>query len=438
MKSATAISYELDDIVKAAEDLTSQIKSKFTFGKHTVALLFGQPDMEIGALSAAVSRELGCHVVGGTTAAGALLTNEGYHELAIMLHVLSGDDCFFAVAISDSLTADPEKKISDAYREACRNLEEVYNGASADAGVDADTGVGTSADAGVDAGASAGADTGVGASAGAEPKMVVCVASIVPGIASDCILEKISALCGNLPVFGFNAADDFEFSKQQVYLDGETGGDRIAILLLSGNVRPIFQTTNLAGKQALEKRLVTKSRDNVICEIEGKPAFEYIKSFPFINDETTALFNYQFFVEMQNDVLNDGIPVSRALNTYDKETGEVTCFANVPENSYIGLLYCDGNDVAKTSEAGIKDFLGKLQTTGGDYIYSTVLIATCSLRNMFLADMRETEGDLVKALMPPNLTTSGVYAFGEIAPTSIRGGEAVNRFHNATFTLCAI
>ena len=399
MKSATAISYELDNIAEAAKELAAQIKEKLSFCKNTVAILHGQPDMEIGELSAALNCELGCHIIGGTTAAGALITNEGYKELAVMLHVLTDDECMFATAISGSMENDPEGEIEETYRRAYKCLKEQDSAA--------------------------------------EPKMLICVTSIVQSIASDNILVKLSDLCGNVPVFGYNAADDFEFSKQQVYLDGECGGDRMALLLLSGNIKPVFQTANLAGKKALDKRLVTKSRDNVICEIEGKPAYEYIKEFPFIDDQTTMLFNYQFFVEMQNDAFNDGVPVSRALNTFDKETGEVTCFANVPENSHIGLLYCDGNDVATTCETGIKELCEKMKLASDGYEYSTVLIATCSLRSMFLADMKAREGDLVKELIPSNLTVSGMYAFGEIAPTSVIGDKAVNRFHNATFTLCA-
>ncbi|MCL2565046.1 MAG: FIST C-terminal domain-containing protein [Defluviitaleaceae bacterium] len=400
MKSATAISYELDNIAAAAKELAAQIKGKFAFGKNTVAILHGQPEMEIGELSEAVSRELGCQVIGGTTAAGAMLTNEGYHELAVVLHVLSDDECLFAASISGSMANNPEQEIENTYQKALQNLK----------AQDAD----------------------------ALPKMVICIASILQSIDSDSILEKVSNLCGSVPVFGYNAADDFEFQKQQVYLDGEVGGDKLAILLLSGNVKPIFQTAHLAGKQALEKRLVTKARGNVIYEIEGNPAYDYIKSFPFIDDETKTLFNYQFFVEMQNDEANDGIAVSRALHSYDKESGEVTCFANVPENSYIGLLYCDGNDVANTCESGIKELIDKINAADDDYEYSTVIIATCSLRNMFLTDMKQAEGDRVRNLFPPSLTVSGLYAFGEIAPTSVRdNNKAVNRLHNATLTVCA-
>jgi len=399
MKSATAISYELDNAVTAAKELTTQIKEKLTLEKNSVAILHGQPDMDLGNLSARIKRELGCNVIGGTTAAGALLTNEGYHELAVVLHVITDDNCYYASAISNSLVADPERKVTDTFLNAYLNLKKLNTFA--------------------------------------EPKMVIYIAPIVQGIASDNILKILSQLCGDLPIFGFNAGDDFDFSKQQVYLNGISDGDRIAILLISGDIRPVFHTANLAGKKALEKKLVTKSRGNVICEIEGKPAFEYIKEFPFIDDKTTVLYNYQFFVEMHDGTYNDGIPVSRALNTYDKRTGEVTCFANVPENSFIGLLYCDGNDVATTTKTGINDFMDKIKSANNGYEYSTVLIASCSLRNMFLADMKETEGDLVKRLIPSNLTVSGLYAFGEIAPTSVSDSIAVNQFHNATFTICA-
>ena len=399
MKSATAISYELDDIKFAADELVSQIKGKFTFGKNTVAMLHGQPDMDVGGLSAAVGEALGCQVFGGTTSAGAVFTNEGYHELAVVLHVMSADDCFFAATISGSMETEPEKEIEETYQRAYAKLK--------------------------------------AQDASAEPKMIICAAPMVQSYSSDDILIKMSEICGHIPIFGYNAGDDFEFCKQQIFLDGDSGRDKLAMLLISGNIQPIFHTANLAGKQALDKSRVTKAEGNVIYEIEGERAYDYIKKFPFIDDETKALFNYQFFVELQSSEYNDGVPVSRALNVFDKETGTVTCFAAVPQGSHIGLLYCDGNDVAATSEAAMKDFSDKLKAAGDGYEYSNVLIVSCSLRNIFLADMRDKEGQIIKEFLPKGLISSGVHAFGEIAPTSVRNGKAANRFHNATFTICA-
>jgi len=167
MKSATSISFELDNIEIAARELTTSIKNELTFKKNTVAILYGQPDMEIGKLSALISDELGCHVIGGTTAAGVLLTNKGYHELAVVLHVLTDDDCLFATSISGSMEDDPAKEIAETYQNAYRILKEQEPAA--------------------------------------EPKLIICITSIVQSIASDVILEKISDMCGRLPVFGFQS-----------------------------------------------------------------------------------------------------------------------------------------------------------------------------------------------------------------------------------------
>ncbi len=401
MISATAITYELDDIEKAAEELISRIRKKIDLKKESVAILHAQPEMESGELSERLSRELGLSVIGATTAGGALLDNDGHHELAVMLHVLSADDCLFSTSISPSMKANPKKTIIDTYKEALDGLK--------------------------------------AKDAQAEPKMVLCITSIVQSYSSDDGLSTLSEASNGIPVFGYVAADDFQFCKQRVFLNGISGEDRMAILLISGNIRPIFEVKNLAGSQNLSKRRVTKAHDNIICEIDGNPAYEYIKEFPFITEETKVLWNYQFFVEMENETDNDGVLVSRALNSYDADSGEISCFANIPQNSYISLLYCDDNDVKSTCETALKELNEKIEKSQiDDYKYSTLLIASCSLRNMFLADQKDAEGNLVKSIIPESLTTSGIYAFGEIAPTSVRNGKAVNRFHNATMTMCAL
>ncbi len=401
MRSATAITYELDDIQGAAEELVGQIKEKLTFAKESVAILHAQPEMETGELSALLGEMLGFSVIGGTTAGAALLSNDGHHELAVMLHVLTANDCCFATGVSESMAVEPKRQIVETYEKTLAKLKEK--------------------------------DTA------AEPKMAFCVTSIVQSYSSDDCLATLSEVSGGLPIFGFVAADDFEFSKQQVFLDGNSAGDTVALLLIAGNVRPIFEVKNLAGSETLSIRKVTKAHDNIICEIDDKPAYEYIKDFPFISDQTKVLWNYQFFVEMQNEADNDGVPVSRALNTYDVKTGEIACFANVPENSSIGLQYCDDEDVKASCQTALRELEEKLAAASTeDYQYSTVFIASCSLRNMFLADQKDAEGILVREMLPPSLTVSGLYAFGEIAPTSIRNGRAVNRFHNATMTICAL
>lgn len=400
MNSATAITYELDDIHAAAEELIQQIKEKLTFNKESIAILHAQPEMETKELSAILHERLGFPVIGGTTAAAATLSNVGYHEFAIMLHVMTADDCLFSAAISSSMIEQPKQCIIDTYHKALNGLNEK--------------------------------------DALAQPKMIYCIASMIDGCSSDDILTILSDESQSLPIFGFNAADDFQFNKQQVFLNGVQHNDVIAILLIAGNIKPIFEVKNLAGSQHLAKQKITKAKGNIIYEIENKPAYEYLNNFEFITNDTYILWNYQFFVEMPNNINNDGISVSRALSTYDKTSGEITCFADVPQGSYIHLQYCKDSDVKNSCEEALTELKTKIdKAESNDYKYSTIIIASCSLRNMFLADQKDAEGTLVNKIIPDSLCVSGLYAFGEIAPTSVYNGKAVNRFHNATMAICA-
>lgn len=397
MKSATAVSYEIDDISTASEELAAQIREKLMFENESVGILYCQPEMEIAELCMKLKEKLGFDILGGTTSAGATLTNEGHHELAVTLHVLTASDCRFATAVSRPLSQNPREGIDRVYADALSGLD-------------------------------------------GEPKMIFFIAPMLSGISTDSCLTVLSEASGNLPVFGFVAADDYDFTNQKVFLNEHCDGESIALLLISGNVRPIFLINNLESSETISKKRVTKSEGNIIYEIDGKPAYEYIKEFPFVEDESTLLWNYQFFVELAGNSERGYASVSRALSGYDRETGRVTCFADVPQGSYIGLMYCDGSNVRESCREALAELNEKLGDgkAEADYQYSSVFFMSCSLRNMFLADEKKAEGELIKAMLPDRLTASGVYAYGEIAPTLFRDGKVKNSFHNATMTICAI
>ncbi|MCL1847160.1 MAG: FIST C-terminal domain-containing protein [Coriobacteriia bacterium] len=401
MQSAIAVSYELDDPALAADELVRQIQEKIEFKKESIAILYTEPNIGFAELTELLHQQLGFAVIGGSTANASTITSEGYHELAVILHVLTADDCLFSAAISEPLEVEPKKRIIDTYRRALKELN------SKDAK--------------------------------AKPKMLYLVASMLPGFSSDSIVSTLSKASSGLPVFGFMAADDFEFCDQQVFLNETFGGDRVAVLLIAGNVQPIFEVKSLIGSENLSRKKITKAHDNVICEIDNLPAIEYLKDFPFINDETTRLWNYQFFVELDNEKDNGGVSVSRALKAYDKEKGEISCFASVPENSYISLQYSNDTNVKESCEEALDEVLEKLNDCPDNgYEYSTMLISSSSLRSLFLTSQKDAEGVLVNKKLPASYVASGVYAFGEIAPSSFKNGKAINNFHNAAMVICAL
>jgi len=399
MKSATAFTYELDDVERAVSELTAQIREKLVFEKNTVAVLHAQPAIDLSGLAAALSRELGCDVVGGTIAGSAVFTNEGFHELGLALHVITGGDVFFASAISGSMEADPEKEIADTYHRARSLLREQ--------------------------------------DASAEPKLAFLITPPLGSCSPDSAVQILTEICVTVPIFGYAAADDFEFIDWRVFRNEVCDRDRMLVLLFAGNIRPLFQVENLSTRKALKKNLITKTHGNVISEIDGKPAFEYIKNLPDFSSEASLLWHYHFFVDIQNNSKTETVSVCRSLNSHDEEKGEFSCFGDVPEDTTFGVLACDDKDVKKSCELAMKEFADKLAADESGYEYSTVLIVSCGMRNMYLVGAKELEANLVRDMLPDGLVASGLYGFGEIAPVSTASGEEVNAFHNATFTMCA-
>lgn len=401
MDSAVAVTYELDDMPIATDELLCQIHQRISMKKHSIAILYAQPGVDMDILAELLSKELGFPVMGGTTAGASLISSEGYHELAIMLQVLTADDCLFSVAISEELKDDLELRIIATYQQALEAL--------------------------------------LAQDAKAEPKLVYFISSLPPGHASECLVNGLSKAGRDAPLFGSLAGDDFQFSEQQVFLNSVCGKDRVVVLLLSGNVKPLFEVMKLEAAERLSRTKITKSNHNIISEINGRPAIEYLQGFSFIDDETTMLWNYQFFVELESEVGVPGITMTRALQSLDKETGEISCFGDVPTDSYISLEYCNDQNVKDSCDQAIDEVLEKLQDKSeDDYSYSTAFVISGVSRELFLASEKDAEGVLISQKMPAGLAVAGMYGFGEIAPTVEKNGRPVSCFHNAAIVFCVL
>ena len=402
MKSAIAISYELDDVNAACDELIEQISKKLVFEKESVAVLYSQPKIDSKKLSSLLHERLGIPVFGGTTVAAAMLSSEGYLEFSVLLHVMTADDCFFSVAISQSMEGgDTRQTMLNTYEAALNGLKQK--------------------------------------APNEEPKLLFCITSIVQSFAPDDNLSLLTKISSDLPIYGFVAGDDFEFEHQEVFLNNESHKDVMVILLIAGNVKPLFIVKNLASTQNFQKATITKSEANIIYEINSKKASDYMRELSFVTDDSDILWNFQFFVSTPDAENDDGIAYSRALKTMDKETGAVSCFAGVPQGSEIALQYCDDVGVKLTCEQAMEELNEKVaKAEKGNYEYSTALLTSCCLRHAFLAHNADAEGSTISTMIPKSIAASGLYGFGEIAPTSIQGKKAVNRFHNATLTICLL
>jgi hypothetical protein len=57
---------------------------------------------------------------------------------------------------------------------------------------------------------------------------------------------------------------------------------------------------------------------------------------------------------------------------------------------------------------------------------------------MVMGDDKDIEGDILKDNIPAGVSLSGFYAYGEICPTVVENGKALNRVHNESIVMCAL
>ena len=401
LKSAFALTYEMDDVEAAAEQLAASIKKDLTLSKNSCGFLFCDSEMEHEAFIASLEKKLQFEIVGFSTV--ATLDRTGFHDMAATLTVLTSDDVEFAVALSDSLDAENvHEQIKKTYAEGVEKL-------------------------------------------GGQPKLIFAVPSYNLEITLDDYPETLDEVSGGVPVFGGLPASNPPYGANLIFAKGKTCTDRMALLLMAGNIRPVFSVQNTLSNVTEMKRPVTHSSGNVIYSVGNGTFVDFLRSFGLpvekiaTEDNTTFFVSNPLMVEIKQNENDDGIPIVRTLHSIDLEKGSGTAIGKVPQAASISLGAMRRSDIEEASEIAMRDLAAKMEKNGKDgYVYSAVLCVSCIGRYMVLAPDRDVEGKVLASSMPEGVTFNGFYGYGEICPTSMRGDRAVNRAHNESIVLCAL
>jgi hypothetical protein len=171
---------------------------------------------------------------------------------------------------------------------------------------------------------------------------------------------------------------------------------------------------------------------------------EYLKAVGLSVDELIAQGDLASYVSTplkvhlyKNDY-NDGIPVVRTIQKLNSSDGSGRLFGAISEKSTLSIATMKRQDIQDSCKMAINEILEKIGENEGDYVYTTLFCISCAGRYMVMADDKEIEGDILVEKLPGGLTLSGFYAYGEICPTAVRDGKAVNRVHNESIVICAL
>jgi hypothetical protein len=222
--------------------------------------------------------------------------------------------------------------------------------------------------------------------------------------------------------------DTADFSNCFLLSNGEAYRDRMGMILLYGDLAPKFFIATISRDKILDKAaLITKSAGHVLMEVNDRPVVEYFESLGLIKASETsyAMTSLPFMLDY-----GDGTPsVSRVFIGLTPEKYAI-CAGAMPEGAILHIGVFDKQDVLITSGGATDHALEDIADASGLLIYS------CISRNMSMGSDLLAELELIRDKVGSKLPFMMAYSGGEICPTQMSGGKAVNRFHNNAFIAC--
>jgi hypothetical protein len=402
-KSTTAVTYELDDIASGTDELARITKENLKLAGNSFGLMFCDSDVDHAKFASELARKLGVPIV-GYSATAMLCDGEGLCDTAAVLTTVTSDDVNFSIATSEPLTADNiAAQIASTYERAKASLD-------------------------------------------GEPKLVLAFPPYLLGIMLDIYPRELERVSGGLPIFGGLPAHDGVHGSTAVYCGDSAAGDRLTLLLMSGDVRPVMTVKNSLGALANLKRTVTEAKGSVVYRVGDESFVEFLRRFGLDveklanpDEKAISFTTYPLLIEKTGGENPDGIPVVRTLHGVDLEKGSGTAIGEVPQGSVISVGILQSKDIEKSSSDSIEDLLEKMSVGEAEgYKYSAVFAVSCVARYYVMADKNTLEADVLREKLPKDLSMSGYYSFGEICPTSVRSGKAANAAHNESLVLLAL
>ncbi|MBJ7427705.1 MAG: FIST C-terminal domain-containing protein [Bacteroidia bacterium] len=244
--------------------------------------------------------------------------------------------------------------------------------------------------------------------------------------------ELVNGLRKNLPegvsVTGGLAGDGANFKETFIVTNNANSKSKtIAVLGFYGNHIHIGYGS-LGGWDSFGiERLVSKSKNNVLYELDSKPALALYKSF--LGDEyAKELPSSGLLFPLNLRIKHNDTPVVRTILAVDEETQSLTFAGDIPEGGYVRLMKANFDRLIDGAVGAAQSTLINSKTNNPDL----AILISCVGRKLVLKQIIEEEVEGVREVLGEDTALCGFYSYGEISPFSL---DAKCELHNQTMTI---
>ncbi len=175
-------------------------------------------------------------------------------------------------------------------------------------------------------------------------------------------------------------------------------------------------------------RQVTKSKSNVLFEIDGQPALSLYKSFLGESANSLPAAGLLFPLSLRTRV--DELPVVRTILSVNEEDQSITFAGDLPEGSFVRMMKAKSDRLIQGAVKAAETTMVSDQTTAPDL----AILISCVGRKLVLKQMVEEEVEGAGEVLGAKQMT-GFYSYGEISPFF---ENSACELHNQTMTITTI
>lgn len=236
-----------------------------------------------------------------------------------------------------------------------------------------------------------------------------------------------SMLMTKVPLTGGLAGDEANFSETVIVND--KAGEKnmvLAIGFYGKDLRTGYGSMGGWDSFGVD-RLVTRSKGNILYEVDGQPALELYKKY--LGDHAKGLPASALLFPLSLRIQNSDTALVRTVLSINETDGSMVFAGDIPQGEYVRLMKANFDRLIQGASEAAEMSFTSLQDGEPDL----AILISCVGRRLVLKQRVEEELESVREMIGTKTMMTGFYSYGEICP----GKPFENRceLHNQTMTI---
>lgn len=245
---------------------------------------------------------------------------------------------------------------------------------------------------------------------------------------SELVRGMNETLAGNVTISGGLAGDGARFQKTLVGLDSNIVAGNVVAIGLYGDHLLVGHGSSGGWDSFGPYRKVTRSKSNILYELEGKSALELYKQY--LGDLASGLPGTALLFPLSVRTSDDSEPYVRTVLSVSEEDQSMTFAGDIPEGSYARLMKANFDRLIDAASGAANSTF----TPFNGLQPELALLISCVGRKLVLDQRVEEEVESVRNILGDKTFMTGFYSYGEISPLM---KSTKCELHNQTMTITA-